>query len=234
LNLLEVGCGNGELASRLQSLGYRVTALDSSPEAIQQTKKLGVDARVADWPDLDLESESFDVILFTRSLHHIRPLAKAVDKASTLLRSNGLVLIEDFAFDELSSEAVAWFYDILTSLHASKVLYLTNENFCKDLLVEGGHVETWRRHHDHDLHPWRLMLSTLKSAFDSVVETSAPYLYRYLCPVLADDENGYRIATHVLELEKQLETISPGRLIGRRFAGRKTPGEAFLKPNRND
>lgn len=227
--VLEVGCGNGELASRLQVLGYRVIALDSSVEAVRQTKALGVDARTGEWPNVNLEVESVDVILFTRSLHHIHPLQKALHQAERVLRPDGLVLIEDFAFDELSQPVLGWFYDVLKLLNASGRLELDQESFCRDLLLGGADPEIWRRHHDHDLHPWSLIISTLKIAFEPIIETSAAYLYRYLCPLLESSEGGHRIATRVLEMENELEMITPGRLIGRRFVGRKIPVEKDIQ-----
>jgi 2-polyprenyl-3-methyl-5-hydroxy-6-metoxy-1,4-benzoquinol methylase len=70
--LLEVGCGSGELAARLHQEGHHVIALDSDAAVIEQARQLGIDARVAVWPDF--EEASFDAILFTRSLHHITDL----------------------------------------------------------------------------------------------------------------------------------------------------------------
>ena len=46
LRLLEVGCGSGALAKRLHDLGHEVIAIDSSAKAIDDAKRLGVDARV--------------------------------------------------------------------------------------------------------------------------------------------------------------------------------------------
>jgi SAM-dependent methyltransferase len=59
--LLEVGCGSGELAARLQKAGHHVIALDSDPAVSEQARQLGIDARMAVWPDF--EEASFDAIL---------------------------------------------------------------------------------------------------------------------------------------------------------------------------
>lgn len=217
--ILEVGCGDGELAFRLQCLGHQVIALDSSPEAVQQAKQIGVDARIAQWPHF--EDEPFNLILFTRSLHHIHPLSKAVDQASVLLEQSGLVVIEDFAFDEPTSSIVVWFYDILSLLDACNKLSLKDESLGKELLLGGGDLEIWRRNHDHDLSSWPVMSAVVKDAFEPVVETSAPYLYRYVCPLLEDNDDGYAIASRVLEMEKRLAKIGAENLVGRRFVGRK-------------
>ena len=100
--ILEVGCGNGELALALQNSGFQVIAIDSSVEAVENAKALGVDARVAQFPNFD--ETGFDAILFTRSLHHIHELEQAVERAYQLLNNNGLVMLEDFAFDEANNK----------------------------------------------------------------------------------------------------------------------------------
>ncbi len=76
LCILDVGCGAGLVARRLQARGYDVVAIDESAELVQQARALGADARVAAWPSF--ADTPFDVVLFARSLHHIQPLAEAV------------------------------------------------------------------------------------------------------------------------------------------------------------
>src|SRR5882724_11987615 len=82
--VLEVGCGNGDLAYELANLGHEVVAIDSSREQVTEAGRRGVDARVADF--LDFKEDLFDVILFTRSLHHIQPLRPALARAHTLIK----------------------------------------------------------------------------------------------------------------------------------------------------
>jgi hypothetical protein len=65
------------------------------------------------------------------------------------------------------------------------------------------------------------MWPTLRTNFQSQSETNAPYLYRYLCPVLAENEDGYTIGSQVLELEKRMAQLGAIKRIGRRFVGNK-------------
>jgi SAM-dependent methyltransferase len=94
MRLLEVGCGRGELAALLSQY-LHVRAIDSSQEAVLAALQLGVDAHVADF--LNYDFEPFDIVFFSRSLHHIHPLEKAIERADALMKVNGLFVIEDFA-----------------------------------------------------------------------------------------------------------------------------------------
>ena len=81
--ILEIGCGRGDLAARLLQDGFRVTAIDTDNDSISAARLLGIDDRIAKWPDFD--DGRFEAVLFTRSLHHIHPLREAVKRASDCL-----------------------------------------------------------------------------------------------------------------------------------------------------
>ena len=94
-HVLEVGCGDGELAVELQSLGHSVVAIDANPGNVVAARGRGVDVRCASWPDF--YAGRFNAVLFTRSLHHIAPLDRAVEVA---LRTAPRILVEDFSLSE--------------------------------------------------------------------------------------------------------------------------------------
>ena len=100
--LLEIGCGDGELAAELRARGYEVVAIDSNPAAVAEARSRGVDARVATWPDFS--DGRFDAVLFTRSIHHM-PLGEAVDRAAATAPR---LIVEDFALVEVSPPFVDW------------------------------------------------------------------------------------------------------------------------------
>jgi len=219
VRILEVGCGNGELAERLQNIGFEVVAVDSSAEAVENTKQRGVDARVAEFPDFD--ESAFDAILFTRSLHHLQALDETVAKTHQLLNPNGLVLVEDFAFNEASEATIEWLYGVVSILDLSGQLNLAEDNFAKDLLLGNGNYQVWRENHHHHLHSAPTMSNALKGHFESLTETTAPYLYRYFCLLLNRNPNGYRLAMQILKLEERMAALGKIDLIGRRFVGTK-------------
>ena len=61
-------------------------------------------------------------------------------------------------------------------------------------------------------------------------ERRAPDLYRYFCPVLAEDETGYEILSEVFELEQRMARSGAITLIGHRFVGISQPAGAGNGP----
>ena len=217
--ILDVGCGNGLVAQGLQLRGHTVVAIDESAAAVEQAFALGVDARLATWPDF--AEGPFDVVLFARSLHHIGPLAEAVAQVERLLAPSGLVIVDEFERAQIDPATLEWFYGIVRLLKTSQRIADQNDSFATKLLRSRGEYACWAQHHDRGLHTATAMWSALRNRFEAVSESSAPYLYRYLCPLLAEDESGYKIACEVLDMKRRLARLGALNLIGRRFVGRK-------------
>jgi 2-polyprenyl-3-methyl-5-hydroxy-6-metoxy-1,4-benzoquinol methylase len=217
--VLEVGCGAGALAMRLVRLGYAVVALDSAEDAVARARKRGLDARRADWPVFT--DAPFDIVLFTRSLHHIPALTAAVARAKELLNPNGRVLVEDFARHAIQPLGAEWLHQILAVLHAADLLERDPDGLLDRMLQHRDAMDAWWAAHDHDLHSAEAMLEALHAHFPAVEVESAPYLYRYACARLEESERGYRIAARILELERRFAAVAGVPLIGRRFTAKR-------------
>ncbi len=95
-DVLELGCGGGELTERLVQLGARVTALDVSPGQLAVAQRRvnagtpGDKVRFIAAPaeETGLASAAFDVIVGKWILHHI-DLDRAVPEIARLLRPGG-------------------------------------------------------------------------------------------------------------------------------------------------
>jgi len=213
--LLEVGCGDGDLAARLQDLGYQIVAIDSSNDAVAKAQARGVDARVASWPDF--ADGLFDAVLFTRSLHHIHPLARAVERAKEVLHPHCLVLIEDFAAFEIDSVSGHWVYQVLALLDADGHLRRKADAFAEKIIRAEGAITVWQAGHDHDLHRAAAMDSCLRENFSEVRLAMAPYLYRYVCTLLEESPLGFELARRVMQLEKRFIEVAGLTFLGRRW-----------------
>ena len=215
--ILEVGCGSGELAKQLHDLGHKVIAIDPSIEAIEGAQRLGVDARQARFPDF--EDEPFDVILFTRSLHHIRPLAPALEQAHRLLKPSGLLVVEDFAYSERSEFTGAWIYRLLRLLESCNVLLPAERSIGRQLLTAGDVISLWATH-AHEINTGPEILQAITERFKVLEVKPAPYLYRYAAEMVSDDEQGGQIIACLLDLEKRTGAEVEHFLIGRRLVAK--------------
>lgn len=88
--ILEVGCGEGELAERLgRETSAEVIAIDQSPRMVELARARGVDARVGRAEELDFEAESFDCVVAAWMLYHVELLDPALQEISRVLRPGG-------------------------------------------------------------------------------------------------------------------------------------------------
>jgi SAM-dependent methyltransferase len=87
---LEVGCGEGEFAQRVQEeLGCEVVAVDQSKRMIELTRARGVDARVGDVQELPFEDEAFDCAAANWMLYHVQRLERGLAELRRVLRPGG-------------------------------------------------------------------------------------------------------------------------------------------------
>jgi SAM-dependent methyltransferase len=95
-NLLEVGCGTGQLTGWLahRVRPGRVVAIDFSPEMIQKASaKGGGEFRVADVCQDDLGQAEFDVALCFHSFPHFRDQAMALQNLARCLKPGGRLIV---------------------------------------------------------------------------------------------------------------------------------------------
>lgn len=93
---LDVGCGLGVFASKLAQRAKLVDAIDSDERTIIEASKIhnapNVDYQCANFLDIDLQDNSYDVIVSIASLHHMN-IEAALSKMNSLLRPSGKLLI---------------------------------------------------------------------------------------------------------------------------------------------
>jgi SAM-dependent methyltransferase len=96
--VLEVGCGEGELARALAGAGHEVVAVD--PEAPE-----GVIFRRTSIEAFD-EPGPFDAVVASLSLHHVHDLGGVLDKLVRMLR--GPLILNEHAWDRLDPMTPEW------------------------------------------------------------------------------------------------------------------------------
>jgi SAM-dependent methyltransferase len=168
--VLEVGCGAGELALAMEQRGYSVTAID--PEAPA--------GRIFRRTSLEEFSEPghFDAVVANRSLHHIHDLAGALAKASTLLRSGGVLILNEFAWERMDEDTVGWYLEKLEGAPPKH-----------DSLLPGNFPDAWNAEHE-GLHYATTMRRMLDESFHLQTFEWTPYISEYYLkrPELVDEE----------------------------------------------
>ena len=212
--VLEIGCGSGELAATLLRDGICLIAIDSDADSIAAAHALGVDARIAAWPDF--EDGLFDALLFTRSLHHIHPLDKAVQRAADSLFIGGRLIVEDFAYETADEKTLQWFAGIIEQLDGAGLL-AKGDDFLSALQSKGGMVKNWRANHESDLHTAANILAEIRRVFGKTQCEEAPYYFRYLSRAIVPTADRDKILRNLAEQEAQLISRGVIRALGRRF-----------------
>src|SRR5438874_935113 len=141
--VLEIGCGEGELAQALDGAGYDVLAID--PDAPD-----GPLFRRVTLEELD-EPGPFDAVVAVRVLHHVNPLGGALDKLAGLAP---ILVVDEFAPERIHGPTQEWY----ESQHR--------------LLVAAGHdpdapasIDEWREHHS-GLHTSSTLLGELEARYE--------------------------------------------------------------------
>jgi SAM-dependent methyltransferase len=102
-SVLEVGCGAGELAERLErELGVGVVAVDQSERMVELTRARGVDARVGDVQHLPFTDGAFDVVVAAWMLYHVPDLDVALRELARVLEPGGRLVAATNAADHLA------------------------------------------------------------------------------------------------------------------------------------
>jgi len=190
--VLEVGCGReGGVTPALAAAGYEMLAID--PEA-----------PVGPWYRpitlAELEVGPYDAAVCGRVLHHVRPLAPAVDKLASCAT---LVILDEFSSDRVDEAAQAWYEDRRRRLAVAGQSPSGPES-----------LDVWREHHP-GLHSLETLRGELDRRFHERVFDPRPYLYRWL----GDAESE--------ALEQRLVEEGALRAIGWRYVGERREASAY-------
>lgn len=101
--VLEVGCGWGELAERVEcDVDAKVVALDLSPRMVELACGRGVDARVGDVQELPFGDSAFDAVVAAWMLYHVPELDRALAEIARVLRPGGALVAVTNGRDDLA------------------------------------------------------------------------------------------------------------------------------------
>ncbi len=107
LNVLDVGCGGGDLAIYLQSHGHQCTGLDTDDSILKVGRSRCPEARwvEGDTKSLPFANASFDVICMMDVLEHIYDPQRAIAEVARVLRPGGT-----FIFHTFNRTPISWLF----------------------------------------------------------------------------------------------------------------------------
>lgn len=101
--LLEIGCGNGSRTVQIAERCHDVVALDPDTDSIVQARKerarQNVIYQTGSANRLAFEAQSFDIVFFTLSFHHVPldQMSSAIDEAVRVVKQDGyIIFLEPF------------------------------------------------------------------------------------------------------------------------------------------
>jgi SAM-dependent methyltransferase len=193
-SVLEVGCGDGDLARELDAAGYEVVAID--PDAPS-----GSIFRAVKLEDFD-RSGPFDGVVASLSLHHIHDLGAAVDKIAALLEPGGLLVLNEWDRERFQGRTARWYF------HQRQALAALGREQAE---IEPEFEEWWSDWAERrsDVHPYAAMRPELDRRFAQRLFEWVPYLY------------GYRLGGEVEPLERALIESGEIEAVGFRYVGER-------------
>jgi SAM-dependent methyltransferase len=186
--VLEIGCGNGELALVMAGAGHQVTAVD--PEAPE-----GPIFRRVRFEDLR-DTGPYDVAVACLALHHIDDLTAALDRSVRLLRPGGRLVVVEYGWDRIDQATARWYWRHLPADHAH-----TGQGFLRSCCQQwrqdrdAGGAEPFEVYRDRwargqAMHDSATMLRELQARYAARSLTWGPYLYADLDATETDEQAG--------------------------------------------
>ena len=109
--VLEIGCGNGTRSSQISKRCASVVAIEPNPELIDEAKKVNpaenIEYQIGSAEKLDFGDKSFEVTIFTLSLHHVPAsmMSAAIDEAVRVTKEDGYIVFLEPATEGTFFEA---------------------------------------------------------------------------------------------------------------------------------
>ena len=130
--IFDIGCANGGLLAVLREKGFKnVCGIDPSPACVVATQQLSKgDAWVGTLSAIPVKAGSFDGVILSHVVEHVRDLSSAMDRLHSLLNPGGWVYIEVPDASRYHEFLVAPFQDFNTE-HINHFSETSLANLCR-------------------------------------------------------------------------------------------------------
>ena len=143
--ILDLGCGDGQLTLRLAATGAKVQGVDASAAMAEAARARGVSADVASAEKLPYADGSFDAVFSNAALHWVREQDRMLAEVHRVLRGGGRFVAEMGGHGNIAAIRVALMAVLerhgFGSLENEVNYYPTVEAYTKRLQKAGFRVE---------------------------------------------------------------------------------------------
>lgn len=91
--LLDIGCGNGHLISRLQKYGWQVEGIDFDEQAVAYCQSKGLNVKVGDLQSQQYPDDTFDILTLNHVIEHISDTEALLSECFRILKKGGSLVI---------------------------------------------------------------------------------------------------------------------------------------------
>ena len=189
LKILDVGCGNGFLSLELARKGHDLVGLDKDEMMIKigrramktdpyKSKRGSLEFEIADFSSWNSRPRTFDLVIFSRVLHHIRRPGMVLNKVRRILSPRGRIICIEYAYDQFDRRSATWVY------HIRRVLEQAGWFSSKRRLSDNPHspidqiLKEWRGHgREEGLNRFEEMYRPLREKFRQRHFSWKPYIF---------------------------------------------------------
>lgn len=144
---LDLGCGPGELATRLRRVGWNVLALDHDPLMAARARRAGCSVLVADAARLPLATDAVDVAAAAFLLPHVEDVVEHLVEVRRVLRPGGSMVqlgwagTEASPFTGLAMDVLARRAETQVLLHVEEARRRADHRLLAEAVVRAGFVD---------------------------------------------------------------------------------------------
>lgn len=144
-NILDLGCGDGQLTERIAASGASVTGIDASPKMVAAARARGISAGEGSAESLPFANRAFDAVFSNAVLHWVRDQDRMMAEVHRVLRPGGRFVAELGGHGNIAAIRVA-FAAVLARLGYAQLgergnYYPTPEAYTRRLTSHGFKVD---------------------------------------------------------------------------------------------
>jgi SAM-dependent methyltransferase len=199
-SVVEIGCGPlGGFVPRLRSAGYDAVGVDTEAPEGAEYHRTGIEEFAP--------PGTVDLVVASRSLHHVADLDDVADRIVGMLAPGGTVVVLEWAWERLDEATAQWCFERLPPVDDEPSwMHRRRESWLESGQPWETYLTEWAA--EDGLHPGEAVLAALTARLPTAVADLGAFYFPGLAGVTEDDEsaaiasgriqaNGIRFVSHV-------------------------------------